>query len=433
MAKPNPNTEKQRELLYEKLQDIRAKKSDEESKQALNEAVELLLTTSLILPVASNPEIQASNPELPEGEDKNVPKLSPFTVTNQKGFQLFPFFTSVDLMQKFFNFPVQTFLNVDLNEYLPLLKNAKGVAGMVINPSDQGSYPFPTSFLDALYQRSIAPAQTEEPETETDPEAAPETAKSKTEEDFDHPEKLQKALADFRKIQDQDSYLKAAAALMNSAVFVPVYPPEENQKPAPDQKQQLKPLLVSGKGKEEKLFVFFTDYKQLTDFTKNAPVMPLKMKFQDLIPMLESTMKTIRGFVIDPLGVNLVFETRFIQQFKEAYGNHSGLQMKESGDLLETLHEPEERNQELEAALITGGFHIPEIRTMYLKEHTDSKTGKAGWFVLVESDKHDPELFSQLAKMLDKTAGNREVGFMFVNRQQAQRYAKDSVPIYSRM
>lgn len=70
---------------------------------------------------------------------------------------------------------------------------------------------------------------------------------------------------------------------------------------------------------------------------------------------------------------------------------------------------------------------------MYLKEHTDSKTGKAGWFVLVESDKHDPELFSQLAKMLDKTAGSREVGFMFVNRQQAQRYAKDSVPIYSRM
>ncbi|MEY8309493.1 enhanced serine sensitivity protein SseB C-terminal domain-containing protein [Erysipelotrichaceae bacterium 51-3] len=436
MAKPNPNTEKQRELLYEKLQDIRAKKSDEESKQALNEAVELLLTTSLILPVASNPEIQAGNPDLPEGEDKKVPKLSPFTVTNQKGFQLFPFFTSVDLMQKFFDFPVQTFLNVDLNEYLPLLKNAKGVSGMVINPSDQGSYPFPTSFLDALYQRSITP-QAEQTKTEAapkaKPEATPKTAKSKTEEDFDHPEKLQKVLADFRKIQDQDSYLKAAAALMNSAVFVPVYPPEENQKPAPDQKQQLKPMLVSGKGKDEKLFVFFTDYKQLTDFTKNAPVMPLKMKFQDLIPMLESTMKTLRGFVIDPLGVNLVFETRFIQQFKEAYGNHSGLQMKESGDLLENLREPKEHNQELEAALITGGFHIPEIRTMYLKEHMDSKTGNTGWFVLVESDKHDPELFSQLAKTLGKTAGNREVGFMFVNRQQAQHYAKDSVPIYSRM
>lgn len=421
MAQPNPNAEK----LREKLKAIRAGKSDEESKKALNEAVELMMSVPLILPVASKKEIHPDD-ETPEAD--NVPKLSPFTVTNKKGLKLFPFFTSVELMQKFFDFPVQTFLTLSIGEYLPLLKQAQDVSGLVIDPSE-ASYPFPTSFIDALYQRMTKQASQQQANQETKDNQA-----GKEEDDQENAKKLQQALADFRKNQDQDSYLKAAAALMNSAVFVPVYPPENQEvNPEPGKTQQMRPMLVAGKGQEERLFVFFTDYKQLTSFTKDAPILPLKMKFTDLVPMLENTMKAVKGFVIDPLGVNLVFDTRFIKQFNQAYGKQSGLQMKESKDLLETLSDPAEHNQDLEAALITGGFHIPEINRMFLKEQTDSKTGQVSWFVLVESDKHDPALFSQLAEMLGKTAGNREVGFMFITPAQAAQYAKEAMPIYARM
>lgn len=421
MAQPNPNAKK----LREKLKEIRAGKSDEESKQALNEAVELMMSTPLILPVASQKE---SNPNDETLQADTAPKLSPFTVTNKKGLKLFPFFTSVELMQKFFDFPVQTFLTLSIGEYLPLLKQAQDVAGLVIDPSE-ASYPFPTSFLDALYQRMTKQA---EPQKTTQNADSP--SKSPANDDQENARKLQQALAGFRKQQDQDSYLKAAAALMNAAVFVPVYPPENQEvNPEPGQTQQMRPMLVAGKGQDERLFVFFTDYQQLTNFTKNAPVLPLKMKFTDLIPMLENTMKAIKGFVIDPLGVNLVFDTRFIKQFNQAYGKQSGLQMKESKDLLGTLSDPAEHNQDLEAALISGGFHIPEISKMFLKEQTDSKTGQVSWFVLVESDKHDPALFSELAKTLGKTAGNREVGFMFITPQQSAMYAKEAMPLYARM
>lgn len=386
------------QALRDAISEVRSNRSNE----ALARAVDLLMDAILILPVSSR---------ISSGKDQPA-SLSPYVISNDKGMKFFPIFTSTDEMRKFFGEQKTDYLPVSIERYLPVLLSAqKDISGMVVDAASL-SYPFPTGFLESFYTRY--------------------TNKKKAEKSGQH---LRKALEQLKEKKDNTSYLAAAQALMDAQIYIPGQAQVSRSKASADENQKspapILPMLVSNQ-KGEKLFPFFTSIRQMQDFVKDPNTVPLQLDSEQFMPLLLQTEGQVKGAVIDPNGMNMAFDTAFLKDFNSVYGkkNPSGLQKKASHMNYQDLQDPKEQDQKLEAALISAGFHIPEISSMYLKERKDDETGKTSWIVLVNAEKQDPAIFEKLAEIVREVPHSRPIEFAFLPARVA--VFSGSTPLYQK-
>lgn len=376
---------KDNQNLRDAVGEVRSSRSNE----ALARAVDLLMEAVLILPVSNRS--QGTEPGQPAS-------LSPYVISNDKGMKFFPFFTSTEEMHKFFGKQKTDYMPVSIERYLPILLSAsKDISGLVLDPASL-SYPFPTGFLESFHTRYVNQKKAEK-----------------------SGQRLLEALKQLKKKKDNKSYMAAAQALIDAQVYVPGQaqvkagkagdtPDAEKKAPTP-----ILPMIVSNQ-KGEKLFPFFTSVSQMREFVKDPDAVPLQLTSDQFMPLLLQTESQIKGAVIDPSGINMAFDTAFLKEFNSIYGqkNPSNLQKKESHLNLQDLQDPAKRDQQLEAALISGGYHIPEISSIYLKERKDAQSGKTSWIVLINAEKQDPAIFEKLAEIVRKVPHSRQIEFAFL-------------------
>lgn len=250
---------------------------------------------------------------------------------------------------------------------------------------------------------------------------------------------LRSALQKMREDNSDENLLKAGQALIDTKVMIPAKwdrdPVEDEQgriKFSPDTK--ITPMIVTNES-GTKLFPFFTSVEEVKKLYGDQGTNCLVMSVDQYMPMLLSAKNEITGIVVDPAGVDVPFPTDFLAGFVKAY--RSPLKQEEiSRGQNVYLKNPEGNLQDMEAALISGGFHDPEINEIYLKERLETENpeeGKTHWFILVDASEKDTGIFTRLSALVKPVAQGKDIEFMFADTKLGRDIKKTSQPIYVKM
>lgn len=254
--------------------------------------------------------------------------------------------------------------------------------------------------------------------------------------DFDN-SVLRESCEKLREERNDRNLVRAAAALMDTKVLMPAKwdkDPEHTEdgkiRFTPDTK--VSPMVVTNE-KGTKLFPFFTNMEQLKKLYGQEPVNCIVMSVDQYLPMLEQAKDDVIGIVIDPAGCDTPFPTDFIKGFRENYRSPLRPKNVHQGQSL-FLQNPTGDLQNMEAALISGGFHDKEINAIYLKERVepDKPDFKPTWFILVDSSEKDTTIFTRLTEIVRPAAEGREIEFMFADSKLGRDIASTSKPIYQK-
>lgn len=399
---PNqPDQNKTPELSNGALKKVIQEFPEKVTPEVLHTLFQHLLPARVLLPVAEpNPE-QLAHQETGE----KMRQVSPYLIRNGKDQKFVPFFTSLDELKTFFKEQRVGYVTIPFANAMAMIKQmSKVIDGVALDPASS-KVILPTVAVEAF-----GGAVLQEKQKENKTMRLVETLKTLTEK------------------KDQESFLAAGKVIMESELLVPV-----NRSQSKLDSDQTKPqsisLMMVHNEKNEKLLAFFTTLDQFKNFVKNPDVEPVRMKAEDFAHLLRSVQDQFDAIVIDPNGLNVAFRIQFLLNFAPGSPNNL-LQKKESSANLDTLREPAEHNQDFEAALISCGFHHPEIKKMYLKEKVDDQTGVVSWFVAIDMPNPDVAIIEDLAKITAPHRGDRAVAFSFISPNQRSFFEKNTA-IYS--
>lgn len=393
----NKTTELSNESLKKAIQNF----PEQVTPEVLQALFEHLLPARVLLPVGEPNAEQLAHQE--EGE--KMRQVSPYLIRNGKDQKFVPFFTSLDELKTFFKDQRVGYVAIPFANAVPMIKQmSKIIDGVALDPASN-KVILPTVAVE-VFGQAVLQAKQEEHKTE-------------------HLVETLKTLAEKK---DQESFLAAGKAIMESDLIVPVNRSQSQLDPDKTKPQSISLMMVHNE-KNEKLLAFFTSIDQFKNFVKNPDVNAVKMKSVDFAQLLQSVQDQFDAIVIDPNGLNLAFRIRFLLNFAPGTPNNL-LQKKESSANLDTLREPTEHNQDFEAALISCGFHHPEIKKMYLKEKVDDQTGVVSWFVAIDMPNPDVAIIEDLAKITAPHRGDRAVAFSFISPNQRSFFQKNNA-IYS--
>lgn len=250
---------------------------------------------------------------------------------------------------------------------------------------------------------------------------------------------LRSALEKMREDNSDENLLKAGQALVDTKVMIPA---KWDRDPVTDENGKIKfspdtkitPMIVTNES-GTKLFPFFTSVQEVKNLYGDQGTNCLVMSVEQYMPMIMSARDEITGIVVDPAGVDVPFPTEFLMGFVKAY--RSPLKQQEIGKGQSVfLKNPEGDLQDIEAALISGGFHDPEINAIYLKERLEEQNapeGKTHWFILVDASQKDTGIFTRLSALLKPVIQGKDLEFMFADTKLGQDIKKTSQPIYVKM
>lgn len=394
---PNNTTELNNDALKKVLNEF----PEQVTPEALHELFQHLLPSRVLLPVGEPDQETSTHPETGE----KMRQVSPYMIRNSNNQSFVPFFTSLDELKAFFKEQRVGYITIPFANAIPMLKQlSKIVDGVALDPASK-KVILPNVAVEAF---GGAVLQEKRNEVKT--------------------KHLIEVLNTLKEKKDQESFLNAGKAIMESELFVPVNR-SQSKLDADKNKPQSISLMMVHNEKNEKLLAFFTSLDNFKNFVKNPDVNAVKMKAEDFAHLLQSVQDQFDAIVIDPNGINLAFRISFLLNFAPGTPNNL-LQKKESSANLDSLREPVEHNQEFEAALISCGFHHPEIKKMYLKEKVDDQTGAISWFVAIDTPKQDVAIIEDLAKITAPHRGDRAVAFSFISPNQRSFFQKNN-PIYS--
>lgn len=393
----NKTVELSNEALKKAIQNF----PEEVTPEFLHSLFEHLLPARVLLPVGEPDPQQLANQETEE----KMRQVSPYLIRNGKDQKFVPFFTSLDELKTFFKEQRVGYITIPFANAVPMIKQmSKVIDGVTLDPASN-KVILPTVAIE-VFGRAVLQEKQQENKTKH----LVETLKTLTEK------------------KDQESFLAAGKAIMESELIVPVNKSQSNIDSDKSKPQSLSLMMVHNE-KNEKLLAFFTSLDQFKHFVKNPDIQAVKMKAEDFAHLLQSVQDQFDAVVIDPNGLNLAFRIAFLLNFAPGTPNNL-LQKKESSANLDTLREPEEHNQDFEAALISCGFHHPEIKKMYLKEKVDDQTGVVSWFVAIDMPNPDVAIIEDLAKITAPHRGDRAVAFSFISPNQRSFFQKNNA-IYS--
>ncbi len=254
---------------------------------------------------------------------------------------------------------------------------------------------------------------------------------------------LRKALENFRADSSDENLVKAAQALVDTKIMIPA---KWDKEPTTDEEGKMHfspdtkvaPMVVTNEN-GVRLFPFFTSVEEVKKLYGEKGTNCVVMSMDQYMPMLLKAKKDITGVVVDPAGADVPFPTEFIQNFLKAYRSPLRQQEINSGQNL-YLRNPEGDLQDMEAALISGGFHDPAIEAIYLKERLETdkpvekpEDAKVHWFILVDAAEKDTGIFTRLSELIKPAAGGKDIEFMFADTKLGRDIKKTSQPIYTKM
>lgn len=248
---------------------------------------------------------------------------------------------------------------------------------------------------------------------------------------------MQQAMDALRAEQNQATMLAAAEALLNTKVMIPA---KWDKEPQTDEFGQLRfdpdtkvSLMVITSDDKRRFFPAFTDMEQVKNFYKDHEVTCLILSIDQYLPFLTSSKDTMTGIVVDPKGVNMPFKTDFLEGISKANKQRLDQNTIHKGQQVHLKNVGKDA-ENMEAALITSGFHEPDIRAIYLKERIDDvkHPEKSHWFIVVDSAKLDTGIFNRIGQTCRPAANGKDMEFMFADQKLGKDIASTSTPIYTK-
>ena len=251
---------------------------------------------------------------------------------------------------------------------------------------------------------------------------------------------LTQALENFLADKNNENLVRVSQALVNSPVLIPA---KWDKDPKPDEKGQIRfdpdtkiSLLVATRSTDDKKFYpMFTSNEAVSKFYQTQDQIGcLVLTLDQYLPFLLSAKGRVDGVVIDPSGLNVPFSTEFLE------GIHKAARQKLEPNNLKAgskvfLRNPEGDTQAIEAALISAGFHEPDIKAIYLKERVDNPEDPKDvhWFVVVDSDLMDTGMLTRIDNMIGKASGGKDIEFTFTKQKLGADIAATTKPLYEKM
>ncbi len=249
---------------------------------------------------------------------------------------------------------------------------------------------------------------------------------------------LRKALEACRANLNNETLGRAGRALMDTKVMIPARWDKEpiamkdgQMQFAPDTKIT---VMVAENKNGMKMYPFFTSEAEVKKFFGDRKVKCLVMGSDQFVPMLEQSDSAIEGIVVDPAGVNFPFKSKLIIDLKKNYKSPVKPETIKKGESV-YLKNPEGDHNQLEAELISCGFHEPSIKSIYLKERLETanpEEGKTHWFILIDTDEKDTGLFKRISQQVRPYVEGKDLEFMFADSKLGQDIMKTSSPLYTK-
>lgn len=257
---------------------------------------------------------------------------------------------------------------------------------------------------------------------------------------------LEEAAKKFREKPDPNALIQVATTFMLQPVYVPIgleKEPEtdENGNFIIDESHQ--PKMIAVKTKDGKVFFpVFSTPQQARNFYKEQEVMLIPLAFRQYMPMIEAAKDEVEGLVVDPAGANVPFKYPLLKGMMDsmrknqpkADPNRRVNPARINRGQKIHLRNPEGRFNDLEAALISSGFHEQHINKIFLKERLPDldKPEETHWFVVVDSSENDPKIFERIAELCKDALHGKEMEFIFTNQKLGKDIAASSKPLYEK-
>jgi hypothetical protein len=249
---------------------------------------------------------------------------------------------------------------------------------------------------------------------------------------------LSKAAEEMRNKPDDQSLLKVCRALLDTKVLVPatwdkepVRTPDGMVKFEPDTRISIG--MITTKDNAHRYVPVYTSAEQIKNQYGNSAKSTLLLSLDQIMPFLNDSNGQLEGIVVDPAGSNIPFQAEFLKGLIESNKKTVSQNTIRRGQSIH-LKNPE-KNNKLEAALISAGFHEPALRAIYLKERVEDPENPENthWFVVLDSDELDTAIINRVGAILGPQAGGKEMEFIFTDQKLGQDVARTSKPIYTRM
>lgn len=256
-------------------------------------------------------------------------------------------------------------------------------------------------------------------------------------------EVLREALERLREDNSDENLIKAASVLVDTKIMIPA---KWDKEPEVDEKGQLhfapdtkvSPMVVTNEN-GVRLFPFFTSVEEMKKLYGEKGVNCLVLGMVQYMPLLMSAKEDIYGIVVDPKGVDMPFPTELLMDFAQKVRSNLKPILKSDNEKI-LLQDPKGNLQDLEAALISYGFHEPAIKALYLKERIETngsqdqpENAKANWFIIVDVAERDTGIFQRISEVVRPLAQGRDIEFTFADTAIGEDIKKTTMPIYTKM
>ena len=162
--------------------------------------------------------------------------------------------------------------------------------------------------------------------------------------------------------------------------------------------------------------------------------MCLPLTFRQLMPLVIQAKDEVDGIVINPKHANIPFRYQMLKGMYDTVNKKVNPTTIRKGEKVH-LKNPETNYNDLEAALISSGFHEEHINKIFLKERIPDleHPEQTHWFVVIDTSDPDPKVFERIADLCKDALHGIGLEFMFTNQKLGQDIANSSRPIYEKM
>ena len=246
---------------------------------------------------------------------------------------------------------------------------------------------------------------------------------------------LREALRVMKGEKTEDSIKAMIEILVKSNLLIPA---QWDKEPSRNEKNQMVfgpnttfNFALATNSKQEKYLVLFTSHYDYKHWDETKKFNPMVLGFPQLLPVIEN-IKGLSGVVIDPTDVNITLSMDFFHRFKkrEPIAVKPGVNVEKKqfkqGEKLKL--KDVEGKEDLKNAIIAFSKEHKEIYSVFLKSRIQEE--KEHWFLVVEMQPEDPNLFQDLGKAIHPFDEGKQLEFLFASYKIGQQIMMTSKPIY---
>jgi hypothetical protein len=178
------------------------------------------------------------------------------------------------------------------------------------------------------------------------------------------------------------------------------------------------------KTKEGKNFLIaFTCDEEVNKWQKNKVQQSIIYTFEDYA-MIATNNENLEGFVIDPMGRNIVFTKQMIKEIKENITRESVVEENTQVQLGVPKDYPEELDRKLKDLFL----NITQVKKAYLLLMT--KQEELSYLLVIDAQGNEKAYFNTIASAAIPFLNGMPLNMLPANTELGQKIAQDFTPIY---